>query len=305
MLSMHYTIGPISRRDSDFQQISEEAYLSLREARDRVVWLFSLHEDYDILLENYLELERALFDVTLQHVAMIDQFDRLELDARRRLLGRRLSNFLESISSLKGRLKRRSANTFGRTSTEVSLVDGLWRQHCSNSESLSLMMALRHFSQHSNFPIHGLSQLGRWEGLNDSRRERRVYCTEPSIDLDQLSQGRAEENEMLIRAKDRLGSWAPLFPEIRAAVSSLSSFLESVHRSFEPRLHEWLKELDDAVPQGDGYGQLCAAKWAASGDLEEEIHLSIDWRQRLKSLQRRHSRLVDLEKVEVSSLMPV
>jgi hypothetical protein len=117
-LSMPFTIGPPSKINQDFRQITEQEYASIELARDRIYWLFSFHENYDIVLENYRELETSLFSVTLNFVVDRLFVDRRELDSHRRLLCRKLSNLLESITSLHCRLDRRTVEVFGRKSPE-------------------------------------------------------------------------------------------------------------------------------------------------------------------------------------------
>jgi hypothetical protein len=301
---MYFTIGPAVLRDLGFPRIPETSYVELKSARDCIYWLFSLHEDYDIALENYIELEKSLFSITLENVVGPLFAERTALDAQRRLLCRRLSNFLESISSMNCRLDKRLASTFGRNAKETSVVKSLREHHCNSSASYRLVMSLRTFSQHFGVPVHGVSQVGEWEAIEDDAKSRRVHTTEPYIALGELAYDRKIDATMLEEAKKRAGSSAALLPEVRATLSALSSFLKSIQKEFQANQEAWLELIDSTICcyKEQFPNSLCTAKWASAGHLLEDVHLTVDWRSRLALLQKRHLPLPKLEKVEISSL---
>lgn len=303
---MYFTIGPAVPRDLGFPRVPETSYVELKSASDSIYWLFSLHEDYDITLENYIELEKSLFAITLENVVGPLFAERTAQDAQRRLLCRRLSNFLESISSMNCRLDKRLVNTFGKDAKETLAVRSLRENHCYSSASYQLVMSLRTFSQHSGLPVHRISQTGQWEVIEDDAKSRRVHTTEPYIALDELARDRKVNKTMLEETKKRVGSSAALFPEARATLSALSSFLKSVEKEFQASQEAWLELIESTIRlyKEQFPHSLCTAKWGPGGHLVEDVHLTVDWRSRLTTLQKRHLALLKLEKVEISSLRP-
>ena len=304
---MYFTIGSPSRQDYGLQRISEAQYYELKKAHDQIYWIFSLHEDYDIVLENYIELEEALFAVTLANVVGSLLIDRVTSDSQRRLICRRLSNFLEAISSMNCRLDKRTIITFGRKAKETLSIKLLRESICEASQSYRLVMYIRGFSQHADLPVQGISQLGQWESVEDDEKSRRIHTTEPYIAVDRLAQDNKIDSAFLETIKKRVGDSAALFPEVRAAMSAISAFLESIQKQFKADQDTCLAPIEATIDSSrDHYPHnLCAAKWLSRGHLVEDIHLTIEWRRRLTHLQKRHLRLHKLEKVEISSLKPV
>jgi hypothetical protein len=303
---MPFTIGPPSKINQDFRQITEQEYASIELARDRIYWLFSFHENYDIVLENYRELETSLFSVTLNFVVDRLFVDRRELDSHRRLLCRKLSNLLESITSLHCRLDRRTVEVFGRKSPERKLIEDLRKKYCQSSASYALMMELRRYSQHADLPVHALIQPNKWENRGDVQRARLVRTTVPGLNLSELFHDRMSDKAMLTALREKFGPVVPLFPEVRAAMSALSSFLKAIEQEFKEKQESWLKEIEDVTQQftSSKPGNVCVAKWDNEGTLVEDVQLTVNWRLRLLFLQQRHPHLANLERMEISNLMP-
>jgi hypothetical protein len=111
---------------------------------------------------------------------------------------------------------------------------------------------------------------------------------------------------VLTALREKFGPIVPLFPEVRAAMSALSSFLKAIEQEFKEKQESWLKEIDGVIQQftSSKPGNVCVAQWDNEGILVRDVHLTVDWRPRLSFLQRRHSDLANLERMEISNLMP-
>jgi hypothetical protein len=168
------------------------------------------------------------------------------------------------------------------------------------------MMDLRRYSQHADLPVHALSQPNKWENRGDVQRARLVRTTVPGLNLEELFHDRKMDKAVLTALKEKFGAIVPLFPEIRAAMSALSSFLTAVEQEFKEKQENWLKEIEDVIQQftGSKPGNICAAEWDNEGMLLEDVQLTVGWRPRLSFLQQRHSNLANLERMEISNLMP-
>jgi hypothetical protein len=167
-------------------------------------------------------------------------------------------------------------------------------------------MELRRYSQHADLPVHALIQPNKWENRGDVQRARLVRTTVPGLNLSELFHDRMSDKAMLTALREKFGPVVPLFPEVRAAMSALSSFLKAIEQEFKEKQESWLKEIKDVTQQftSSKPGNVCVAKWDNEGTLVEDVQLTVNWRLRLLFLQQRHPHLANLERMEISNLMP-
>ena len=176
----HASLGPNPRIP-----LSVEEYRAIEDAWDAILSLLPFEEEFDAVLQNYLEIESAFLGTAMQAM-VLGHNDLVELRKIRLTFARRLSNLLSSCRSyldhsphhLKD-LAQQYADTFCLLTNEAYDSEFAYR----------FMEALRNYAQHRGSPLHGTSF--------DSRRVER----ESEKALLQYSVGATIQTEKL--RKDR------------------------------------------------------------------------------------------------------
>ena len=138
-------------------ELTETEYAQLAEARLILTSAFSLEENYDLLVGNYLELENSV--LSLSATTMLRQqheyHDMFELNAE---MNRRAVNFLSSARLFVDQIRQRVSTCCG-DADEIKLR---LSAEYDRTFDYRFMEALRNHVQHSGSAIHGLSTGGSW-----------------------------------------------------------------------------------------------------------------------------------------------
>ena len=146
-------------------EITEENFLALQGAREVLTNALAIEENYEILICNYLELEKQILNDTANymvrdHVEYSDVFDvRLALNVR-------LVNFLTSARLYIDQLSRHVRGCLPELTDEI-VKAGFSKEYDENPE-YRFMEALRNHVQHRGLPIHWISHGARWTEIGEN-----------------------------------------------------------------------------------------------------------------------------------------
>lgn len=223
----------ITAYDGKFSHdIDETKFNALRSAKSAIVEAMSAEEKFDVLMENYVELETSIFGIAMDYLA----FTRTSpFGPIRRLASRRLMNFLSS-----SRLYRDSIIGNVRRITRQPSDEALLRSLIDDSSSLPIeyriMEAVRNFAQHRDLIVSGFSLTSDWEG-GKGPGTRAAYTALPSINTEPIAQARGTPNEVASALLAR-GPSVHIMPLMRKSLEHYGAIHQAFRNAIKVRIEE-------------------------------------------------------------------
>src|SRR5206468_3281318 len=113
-----------------------------------------VEENYDCVIENYLELEEYILSEALRSVVARPRSDNISWQEPRHNTARKLSNFLSSARLYIGTIETHAREIFADDSVRQQIKADIAHQFDTSSD-YRIMDALRNYAQHSALPVHG------------------------------------------------------------------------------------------------------------------------------------------------------
>lgn len=199
----------------------------------------SIEENFDIILENYFELEKECMLFSLR--SMINSDHTYSKGQKNRMaFARKLMNVLSACRSYFDNVPRSLSDIDFDNSGIGNDVDEFRKKKHAESISYQVMEGLRNYAQHRGQPIHGYTYGSSWEG-EENRKERLRHGLEIYIDLDELSSDAKFKKSLLQSVKNKADKW-----EIRATTASYIECIWEVHEFLRSKIKKNL-ELSDSI----------------------------------------------------------
>lgn len=181
-----YAIG-----QKEFCPITKEEYGALESAKLGLVALLHIEEKFDMLIENYLELEHDLLSIALRDMATFDHSSHASQD-NRGLINRRLLNFLSAGRLYLDQIKQHLSEIDTHILTEITaLISATY----DAQPDFRIMEALRNYVQHCGFPSHSITHSAKW--LPPSQSARLQIAVHPSVILEELGKDKKFKKKAL------------------------------------------------------------------------------------------------------------
>jgi hypothetical protein len=288
--------------------LSKDEYDALVRARTNLRSLLFIEEQFDLVLNNHVELETDLLSMAVRWMVVINPDYGYMQRERNLIVNRRLLNLL---SACRGYLDHapHHINTLRVTDGELSLITSSdFRRYTSDEYDAFLgyraMEALRNYTQHAGFPF-AVTYDSAWEGEGDTRRMR--FTAKPYIDVTML--GKSFKAETL-KELEGLGKKVPIMPMVRQYVASLGALHEKLRKALLSNVGAWESAVLEAIgrfkkvdPDGKTIG-LVAAKVVENGVWEEQHPLLSEPMEYRRALEKRNRGLETLARRYVSSECP-
>jgi hypothetical protein len=227
------TIGAIGF--SDFIPISEEAFASIQDAKQLLLFGQAVEEKLDLVLENYADLERSVIEVALQFSIFPGQTRALLIDGMH-LVNRRVANLLTTTRLYLDQVPHDISSTFGKKADLVTAFREATNQEYDAHLGYRVMEELRNFVQHRSLPTHNM-------GLSSTIDQRTtppgIQCRAiPSVSIRALE----DDPELKPAVLEELRGCADdkgridLVPHVRVYVESLGRIHLVVRRAVVPDL---------------------------------------------------------------------
>lgn len=281
---------------SSFLSITAEEFKALAAASEGHLSTLFVEEKFDLLIENYLELENAMLDSIGRHMVHQDQ-DYEWFQVERNLFNRRLVNLLSACRSYVDYSKHYIRNVLPGDQQASSQIESAFSKHYDALLGYRVMEALRNFVQHRGFPIHAVSYSGKLLGSKIAPKLRfglSVFTKTIYLHDEKFKKKVFEELEAL-------GGRVDLKPFIREYVGALSDVHEQLRNLMKPSLEKWDAAFDQALlrfktafPAENSLAGLSAVQKGAEDRIAIGIFReSIEYR---KALQKKNRMLAGLER---------
>jgi hypothetical protein len=295
---MEFGLAPLVISSSAFVPISEKEYEEIATAKAGLLEALFVEEKFDLVVDNYLELESCFLDSTARIMVLRNQ-DYQWFQVQRNLFNRRLVNLLSACRSYVDYSKQHIHSTLKDDKNAVALIESAFSNHYDNCLGYRVMEALRNFVQHHGFPIHAVEYPQRWLGEGDDSQLRfglSIYTKTMYLRED------GGFKKAVLEELESLGGRVNLKPLVRDYVAALGGVHESLREMIRVSIETWdhvflgaIDRFKSAYPdEGSEVG--LAAVLREAGVLKRPVGIFghiIDYRL---ALQRKNSNLVNLGK---------
>ncbi len=287
--------------------LSETEFNTLKAARIGLRQAHSVEEKFDIVMEDYIELETDLLCQTTRNVFFLTEQLGNSMTAFRFRLNRRLLHLLVSIDMYLDQTRHDFSTLFGKSSEELSHFDQARHHEYENVFGYQVCQDLRDFSAHRSFPALEISY------ASSSRQEDGI-CNH-TIDFSLYSEDEEIQGDKKFKTRKKLielgQKYIPLKPLLREYVSSIGRVHRTVREILAPAIRTWEADSREAVERfcaefGNNIRLLAIARIRLENGREQGVleshYLNDKPSERRKQLERKNAQLNDVAAHRISSL---
>jgi len=158
---MKYFLRRIPLNGFSLLEIDENQFLFLEKSQSCLVAALTIEENYELLLSNYLELEKDSLSITCD--AMIRTNQRYsDFFGIRLQFNRRLVNLLTATKLYIDHISQHVSSCISSEIDESPDIPKIFSRHYDEHFEYRLMEALRNYVQHRGLAVHSTSMGGKW-----------------------------------------------------------------------------------------------------------------------------------------------
>lgn len=249
--------------DGDFQTI-------LRSSRVLSSAL-TIEENFDALFENFYELEEEMMKITVRKMLFRD--GSLAVSKLSNLISRRLMNFMSSARAYLDYLPQHFAIIFDGDQSKLDMLKSEKAKQYDGKFGYRFMEALRNFSQHRGYPVHGVMLGGGW--LRDRTPPQDRHWISPMVNINILAQDGKFKAKILAELRGR-GDDIALKPQVREYMDGLGHLHQWVRTAIAARIVssgsniEYYISLYHNAVEGDASSRNCTI-FVADNEREQEL----------------------------------
>jgi hypothetical protein len=279
-------------------EISIEEFNDLNIARRVLSNAFEIEQKYEIVISNFLELEKELLNIAAANtVRMLQTYS--EFFETISVLNTRLVNLLTATRLYFDQLPNHLRNCETNHNDFINNFKLKCSVEYDNHFEYRFMEALRNHVQHHGMPIHHISQDSRWTSFDDQGlMEYSVHLFAKLKDL--------EENKKFKKSvlKEISGD-VNLIAATRQYLESISSINESVRELISDSLYSARASIELAHKR---YAEIHSESLIGLSAIEKKdskiissVSLLLDWDDVRIKLQKRNPKLVNFSKRYVTT----
>ena len=277
-------------------EVTPSDHASVVNAMSHLLRVLGAEEKYDMLAENYDELEAELEAISRRGL-LFQQEDWSHSTAQIFRVNRRLNNFMSTARLYLDHVDHDFCTIYGRQSEQRSEYQSARSTEYDTRLGYRVCEELRNYGQHRAIPTHGLCR--------DSSRQAQdghvkiVHRVSATIDLGTI-RSEGEFKREILEELEAYGSNAALKPLIREYMTGVGRVHATVRRLFALSEHEWKERISWAQARfreamADDEAELYEA--TIRDDVDEVISSSPifeDFLDRLAALRTKNAGIPDL-----------
>jgi len=277
-----------------FVPIDESEYLSIKEARDGLFQCLFIEENFDIVVENFLELETTLLESVARHMILRDQ-DYRWFQVERGLFNRRLINLLTAGLTYENHVKQHFHNVFRHEGASAPDINALFSQEYDGRLGYRAVKALRNFVQHRGFPVHAVTYHS--ERIEHPAGNKLRFAVSPFLHPNELREDGGFKKAVL-KELEVFGEKVDLKVLLRDYVEGLAAVHDDISQYIGPKAKVWDAMLSEATerfqvqhPEEDSVIGLAAVVRDTDGCSIEQVQIFSDFISYRKHLAKKNSSL--------------
>lgn len=278
-----------------FQEIGIEQSKKIAEAKLNLIEILYIEEKFNILIENYFDLESTLLELSAKYM-IFRNLDYEIIQNRHQLVNRRIINLLSSTRLYLDQTKHHFHNIFGKNSSEVKRFKSATNSEYDDNFSYRVMEALRNYVQHRGFPIQKVQQYSSRIGEGD--KSEQLFSSTAFIKVDDL---KADENfkKEVLNELDNRGEEINITPMIREYVSCIGRIQTLVRELSREDYNGWKQEVQNSIKQyqeefGENISGLALVQRNEDGTLSKIESLFNDHIKRIEYFYKKNRLLNNL-----------
>lgn len=304
-MDQKYCITRLVLYSGDEIVIGKTEFDTLKAARIGLWQAHCVEEKFDIVMEDYVELETDLLCQTARNVYFDEQSPN-SMTAFQFRLNRRLLHLLTSIRMYLDQTCHDLSMLFGSSLKEADSFDQVRKYEYDNVFGYRVCEALRNFSQHQSLPIHKISYNLSWQkdGICN-------HTIEFNLDVEEMKRAGTLKakiaKELIALGQEDI----PIKPLVRDYVSSLGRIHRKVRELLAPAIRTWEGASREVVQRfctefGNETDGLAIARIRLEDGREKGVleshYLNDTLSERRTQLERKNAGLEDVAAHRISSL---
>jgi len=293
---MRYALVTLAGMSDQVVQISKSQHDATVEAKAALLECLFIEEKFDLVIENYLELEMTLLECALGYLAA-PLLDNQRADTDRALFNRRLMNLLSSARTYAEQVAGRHVPRV-LPEADAAAIKAAFSKEYDERLGYRAMDALRNHAQHFDAPVHLVTYPSR-------RVERQsgtvlAYTVNPCLRPEDLRRNQGFKRPVL-RQLEALGESVDLKPLVRQYVEGLWAVHAQIRELVAPRILEWeaILKLAKSTFLAGGNDERSAFALAAvtlreDDSYETSVHLPTQFNEHRRFLEAKNGRLDNL-----------
>jgi hypothetical protein len=284
-------------------EVPKSQYDATVEAKSSLLECLFIEEKFDLLIENYLELEKTLLECALGYLAA-PLLDNRRADTDRALFNRRLLNLLSSARTYADQVREQHIPGILSKADAVA-VKAAFSKEYDDRLGYRAMDALRNHALHFDAPVHLVNYPSR-------RVEREsgavlAFTVNPCLRTEDLRRN-PKFKRAVLRELEARSQPVDLKPLVRQYVEGLWVVHAQVRELTSPHILEWEATLDLAKSTFLSGGNdvrsaflLAASTLREDGTFETSVSLSDKFNEYRRFLEAKNGRLDSLSLRYVTS----
>lgn len=282
-------------------EIDEVKFCSIVEARNTLSAAMAVEEKYELLISNYIELEKELLKAAADNMIYRGK-DYSESFDFRLLFNQRLVNLLTSSRLYVDHIQQHIKTCLPNNLNASNSVKAFFSKEYDAHFEYQFMEALRNFVQHRGLAVHSTNLSSRWTSQeDDGLMEFRIklFTNKSDVDNDNafkksVSKIMPEKVELISTSRRYIESLNSCHIQIRQLISKSVSNARTIIESVISEYGE--------VNNGDCNG-LMALKYKTSSthdELVDKVSILLDWDDVRVQLVKKNQKLTNLNRRYVS-----
>jgi len=272
--------------------IDEARYQSLIEAKGNYSRATRVEENFDVVMENFFELEEALFHVAMSNL-VFGSHSRKEFDTARNLIDRRLTNLFSSTRLYKDALLFHSLKFLGKGDAYSQLKAAI-TERSPETIPFRIVETVRNYSQHQALPLSSITMGSKWHSSPERQKERATYSVTPKINAAKISKHRdlhpdvrqamldsGDKVEVMPLVRQNVERWGRINAQFRELSKTRLDFSETIIR----------KAIEET--EGDNPSLTLAVAEDEKGQ-HQSSQLFLEFFEQLRSLSKKNGSQVNL-----------
>jgi hypothetical protein len=289
-------IGSPPRIDADATE-----YAACKSAVDGIQHICDVEENYENLIENYIEWENAISQHTLRQMVSFD-IGYNEVHDSRKFIARKLFNLLASARLYLDSLPKHAKNILVDDEGSLKRIKDAPSEQYHLRPSYRIMEALRNYSQHSALPIHGVTTHASWNRTVEPHTMS--FAVWPNLNYKQLVQdGNFKKSVLDEIAKLEKIEMKPMVRDYIVGVSAVHNIFRS---TTNPHSKAWIEQLNKSTerftrefPEESTLALSVLPIDERGFKASEEVYIAGPMEDYLAHMQKRYSTMVNFAKRRV------
>jgi hypothetical protein len=279
--------------------ITEARYLEYDNARVVLLNCLAIEEKYEIVISNYLGLEKEMLDAAISHMVRAHP-DYPDFFQFRLGLNTRLVNLLTATRLYTDQLARNVSACLPGDEKVEDAVKALFSKEYDGHWEYRFMEALRNFVQHRGMPVHWTQMRGKRTSFEEDG------LLEFSVEMAAVRSFFEEDGEFKKSVLDDMREKVDLKSATRCYIECISNVHCAVREMVRHSASASRELIEDAHSQ---YAKVCdqslvglsACAWSDDGERVSSVPLLLDWDDLRLKLIDRNGKMTNLRKRYVTS----